>query len=71
VLFLDFNSFHAEVAFRIGIYGAYPGFCWRFRIVRVKRLLIQSASEIRSGPAGRNVKSWICMIVRYFFYVRI
>jgi hypothetical protein len=38
VLFLDFNSFHAEVAFRIGIYGAYPGFCWRFRIVRVKRL---------------------------------
>jgi hypothetical protein len=40
VLFLDFNSFHAEVAFRIDIYGAYPGFCWRFRIVRVKRLLI-------------------------------
>jgi hypothetical protein len=27
VLFLDFNSFHAEVAFRIGIYAAYPGFC--------------------------------------------
>jgi hypothetical protein len=26
VLFLDFNSFHAEVAFRIGIYGAFPGF---------------------------------------------
>jgi hypothetical protein len=25
--------------------------------VRVKRLLIQSASENRSGPAGRNVKS--------------
>jgi hypothetical protein len=36
VLFLDFNSFHAEVAFRNGIYGPYPGFCWRFRIVRVK-----------------------------------
>jgi hypothetical protein len=27
VLFLDFNSFHAEVAFRIGICAAYPGFC--------------------------------------------
>jgi hypothetical protein len=24
----------------------YPVFCWRFRIVRVKRLLIQSASEL-------------------------